>query len=405
MIDRGALPRCCRCRPPRQPRREQPVEDSPDAAGLRGGRGRIRVDAVDVQTPRPSERAFPAFFAAEAAGIGGSSADGDREAQLAREARGALLLPLLLLLLVLLLLHIGRRVLLLLPSRPENQTRGSKERIEWCLVLELQGLGEADREDAAAFSASAAAAAVLLVLLLVDLDGRHRHPPIATESRENRPVVMRGKQRGRPGVPVAAWLGDFDGRELDKPGFHFLGIFSEVGGMSPVADFSFCRAASLFLSLSLSLSSADNHALSPLRLRDRQYSDSPGVREQQEEIARGALLLFCIVFFFGGGRLRKCRRGRISMRLGQRRNGMDTTNFRAVSRSLSNIPARFLPHKTNLHGKLGHRADEAVDPAAEEQGRSGSACRRRRRDAITVVVSSSRCAAAGSQELEGVREG
>lgn len=93
------------------------------------------------------------------------------------------------------------------------------------------------------------------------------------------------------------------------------------------------------------------------------------------------------------------------MHLGQRRNGMDTTNFRAVSRSLSNIPARFLPHKTNLHGKLGHRADEAVDPAAEEQGRSGSACRRRRRDAITVVVSSSRCAAAGSQELEGVREG
>ena len=94
-------------------------------------------------------------------------------------------------------------------------------------MLELQGLGEADREDAAAFSASAAAA--VLLVLLVDLDGRHRHPPIATESRENRPVVMRGKQRGRPGVPVAAWLGDFDGRELDKPGFHFWVFFRRWG--------------------------------------------------------------------------------------------------------------------------------------------------------------------------------
>ena len=44
-----------------------------------------------------------------------------------------------------------------------------------------------------------------------------------------------------------------------------------------------------------------------------------------------------------------------------------------VSISFKSIPARFLPHRTNLDGQLGHRADDAVDPAAQEHGRNGRA--------------------------------
>ena len=110
---------------------------------------------------------------------------------------------------------------------------------------------------------------------------------------------MRGEKRGhtRVAVAVAAGLRGFDGRELDKPGFRFF-FFSFLWSSASwsVAFFVLSKT------LSLLLINQQQQSFAPLRLRDRQHGDAPRVREQKEEVARGALFSVFVFVLGKGGR-------------------------------------------------------------------------------------------------------